>query len=74
MTDDKNPNPSYDKFFELHETSIDVVKLYQKKFLCIDEEESTLHGDYDSLAARTIRVQLRKCEGKDYCKSDEEIT
>ena len=32
-----------------------------------------LYGDYNSLSARTMRIQLMKCKGEVYCKSEEEI-
>ena len=73
LTDSKSENVSNGHFFPIHEKSVEVIKLYKKKLLCIDKEESTLFGDYNSLAARTITVQLKKCHGKVYCKSDEEI-
>ena len=46
LTADNNTIPSHDQFFKLHAKSDPVVKLYQKKFLCVDLEDSYLFGDY----------------------------
>ena len=46
LSDDNESIPRQDQFFKLHEKSTHVVKLYQKKFLCIDVQESYLFGDY----------------------------
>ena len=70
---DNAKNPNHGQFFKIHPQSLVNVKLYRKKFLCIDREEMSLYGDYNSLSARTMRVQLMRCLGKDYCKSEEEI-
>ena len=71
MTDEEEQRPG--KFFQVHEKSKNIIKLFQKKFLCIDQNQSYLFGDYDSETARTIRVQLLKCKGEVYCKTEEEI-
>ena len=39
LTDNKSKSPSYDQFFKLHEKSVAVVKLYQKKFLCVGRDD-----------------------------------
>ena len=49
------------------------VKFYHKKFLCVDKEEMKIYGDFSTAEARLIDLQLVKCHGEDYCKSDDEI-
>ena len=58
---DNKKDPNHGQFFKIHDQSLINVKLYRKKFLCIDKEEMRLYGDYNSLAARTMRIQLMKC-------------
>ena len=41
--------------------------------MCIDDKDKYLQGNYNTVNASIIRVYLTKCQGKDYCKSDEEI-
>ena len=54
--------------------SYDYVKLFRKKFRCMDEKDRFISGNFNTVNASQIRVSLLKCKGKDYCKSDEEIT
>ena len=54
--------------------SFDYVKLYRKKFQCIDEKDRFISGNFNTVNASQIRVHLNRCQGKDFCKSDEEIT
>ena len=53
--------------------SFDFVKLYQKKFQCLDEKDRFISGNFNTGNASQIRVYLNRCQGKDYCKTDEEI-
>ena len=54
--------------------SYEYIKLYRKKFRCMDEKDRVISGNFNTVNASQIRVSLLKCKGKDYCKSDEEIT
>ena len=46
---DENRNGSASgNFFPIHEESYNVVKLYRKKFLCFNNKDSTLFGDFNS--------------------------
>ena len=47
--------------------------MYYKKFICIDKEDRYIFGNYNSMKARLLDVQLQKCQGEKYCKSEEEI-
>ena len=63
------------KFMPIHETSIDYVRLYKSKFICVDqpEEELEIYGTFSSKKAKLFRVYLNRCHGRDYCRSREEI-
>ena len=52
----------------------DDMELYHKKFLCVDEQELYIRGEYSSKSARSVSVNLEKCHDRVDCKSDEEIT
>ena len=41
--------------------------------LCLDEEDLTLNGDFNSATALMMNIQLIKCTGREDCKSDAEI-
>ena len=49
------------------------VDIYRKKFVCIDEKDRWVRGNWNNISASTISVRLNRCRGKDYCKSDKEI-
>ena len=67
-------DPEKATFYPQHsENSAKEVAYYQNKFWCIDPEDSFIYGDYDSRKARQLQIQLRKCSGHDYCKSEDEI-
>ena len=55
------------------EDSFAFVMLYRKKFRCIDEKDRFISGNFNTKSASQIRVYLNKCQGKDYCKTEEEI-
>ena len=54
--------------------SYEYIKLYRKKFRCMDEKDRVISGNFNTVNASQIRVSLLKCKGKEYCKSDKEIT
>ena len=53
--------------------SFDYVKLYRKKLRCIDEKDRFISGNFSTSNASNIRVYLNRCQGRDYCKTNEEI-
>jgi len=61
------------KFFPIVEESHPELDFHSKKFICVDQEDMFISGDYSSAKARLMNFQLVKCHGHDYCKSDEEI-
>ena len=62
------------KYMKPRKDSYDFVKLYRKKFQCIDEKDRFISGNFNTINTSNIMVLLVRCQGKDYCKSDEEIT
>ena len=44
--------------------------------LCVEEDDLFIYGDFSSLAARQINIQLHRCRGglQNGCKSEAEIT
>lgn len=61
------------KFMPIHETNADYLRLYKKKFLCVDPTDLEIWGTYDSKKAKRLKIKLSRCEGKAYCKTDGEI-
>ena len=41
---------------------------------CVDEDDLTVFGDYNSYKAQQFNVQFVKCHDKPYCKRPDEIT
>ena len=62
------------KYMEPRPDNLDYVELYQKKFLCLDESDRYVSGNFNTKKASLIRVRLNKCRNKAYCKSDADIT
>ena len=63
------------KFYTAHSNSIMWLQKYQKKLNCVDEN-IVISGNYQSLKASHLQIQLQKCDNltRSDCKSDEEIT
>ena len=58
------------KYMRPRQDSVDFVKLYSKKFRCIDEKDRHMSGNFNTVNTSHIRVLLNRCQGKDYCKTD----
>ena len=58
-------------FFKPHKDSIPALENFQKKFLCIDDDELKLKGNYDTVNGRIIQIVFKRCIGEEYCWSDE---
>ena len=41
--------------------------------MCLDDKDLSIYGDFTSAHASQLNVDLVKCEGKDHCKSEEEV-
>ena len=53
--------------------AVNYLELYQKKFLCLLEEDLYIRGNFNTVRTSNIRVNLNRCRDKAYCKSDKEI-
>lgn len=65
---------SQKKFLLPDEQSRPIIDLYQQKFICLDDDNLFIYGDYNSLKARNMDMQLIRCHDRLDCKSDVEIT
>ena len=45
-------------FYPLHRSSKHNVDFYWQKFLCVNESEMSIKGDYNSKTARQLNIQL----------------
>lgn len=57
----------------IHKASKSALELNKDGFICIEDEQLELYGDFNSDKARTIQISLKRCSGEAYCKTDEEI-
>ena len=57
----------------VHESSKATVSAKRKTFQCTNKEDFYISGNYNSNAARLIRIKLTKCVDKPYCKPEKEI-
>ena len=48
--------------------------MYQQKFICLGEDDLAIYGDFNSLKARNLDMQLIRCHDRPDCKSEVEIT
>ena len=60
------------KLFKPHSNNSQILSDYQENFLCIDNENLTINGDFDSTNGRTFNIYLWRCTGEE-CASDEEL-
>ena len=65
---------SKSRFFEIHESAFNFIDAYANKFLCIEQEDTYIYGDYNTQKARQLNIQLIKCRNRPDCKSEAEIT
>lgn len=63
-------------FFPIRQNKQNLLRMYQKKFKCIEPKDMFVNGDFDSDTARLISLRLNRCVDTDTitCKSEEEIT
>ena len=61
------------RFMPLNEDSRPAVALKQASLVCMKKEDSFIYGDYNSNNARMIRIMVRKCVDKPYCKTEKEM-
>ena len=58
----------------LLETIKPTVIVKSKTFQCTRPEDSYIFGNLKSNSARVLRIKVRRCENKPYCKPEQEIT
>ena len=58
--------------FPLVENSFNEVNTWKKKFKCVDKEQLSIQGDYNSAKAQQFSFSFKMCEGEG-CKTKEEI-
>ena len=61
--------------FAPHSSAETYVRAYQEKFICLDEADLNVQGDFNQDTASIFSVQLVKCEGgvENGCKTEDEI-
>ena len=52
---------STSKFFKTSKQNRDIINTYTKKFVCADESEMEVFGDFNSDNAQLMNIQLIKC-------------
>ena len=58
----------------IHAMSKAALELNQDGFICANQDDIEIYGDWNSEKARSIYLTLYRCQGHDYCKTDEQIT
>ena len=55
-------NPEIESsFYSYSDTDKTLINSYQKKMRCIDSNEMTINGDFDSPSANLLLLRLEKC-------------
>ena len=70
---EKSPVQQANVFFPIAERYERDMEAHNKKFLCLDQENMRLQGDYSSETASLLEVRIEKCVGHDYCRDEKEI-
>ena len=63
----------HQKFMPIHETATAYVNLYKNKFVCLEQEDLEIYGNFNAKKAKILRAYLHRCHGKVYCKTAEEM-
>ena len=61
-------------FMPAYEPSYNEINFYSKKLQCVESENLSIHGDYNSYKAQMLNVQLVRCHDRNDCKTDAQIT
>ena len=62
------------KFWPINESQVNALDAFHSLYRCADDLSNfRLYGNIKTEKARMLQVDVVKCTGKDYCKSDEEI-
>ena len=73
-------DPDKSAFYPIRADSKQTIEKYWKKFVCIDKEDMSLNGAFNSENARQMNIQIVRCSNEDEqetgikCKEKEEIT
>ena len=70
---EKSTETKENVFYPIASRSEQAMNVHYRRFLCLDQDDMRLHGDYSSDSASLLFVKLEKCHGHDYCKSEEEL-
>ena len=63
-----------DAFYEPVFHQKEFIPVFLSRALCFDSiDDIELWGNYDTSISQTIQVRVKRCKGKETCKSDEEI-
>ena len=60
--------------YPIFETSEYLVDLWKRKFVCADQKDLVIYGDYNSAKAQTISIRFLFCDSSknEFCFSREE--
>ena len=53
--------PGDSKFMPIHESSLDYMKLYKEKFVCVNQDDLEIYGTFSSKKAKNFRMYLNRC-------------
>ena len=74
LNDDGQYRDGEVKFMPINPASKNFVESYQKKMLCLNEEDLKFYGSWETEDAGLLNIKLRRCHDRPDCKSEEEIT
>ena len=61
------------KFWPIVESQQKYFNTFSEVFLCADQTKLELLGNVDTSTGKSVFIDIVKCTGHDYCKSDEQI-
>ena len=63
----------HSKFMPIHETATAYVILFKNKFMCLEQKDLEIYGNFNAKKAKILRAYLDRCHDKEYCKTEKEI-
>ena len=63
-------NPANAKFLPIFESSKGEVEFYQKKLKCVDTEDMSLYGDFNSAKGSQLNLQITMCNNATRVEND----
>ena len=69
-----SPGPAT-TIYPIFSSSVSEVKMWKKKFKCLNKEDMVIWGNYNSKEAQQVTIKFKTCnhDVNDYCKSKENI-